>query len=62
MTRDQKNELAYLVRNRVADIVEFWGEMTEGTDLESVDPEEAREVIAGWMRRLPGNIWDTRLD
>lgn len=62
MTREQKSALAFLAMSRVADIIEFWHEIVNDyPELRDVDPREAKEVLASWMRKLPGDAWDTRL-
>lgn len=66
LTREQKGELAALVIQQVANVVEFWGEREE--DLPAASPikglsnEAVREQIALWMDKLPGTGWDIRLD
>lgn len=42
----------------VGNIIEFWGENDELSDL---DVEEAQRVLASWMAKLPGDVWDYRL-
>jgi hypothetical protein len=61
MTRSQKEALVSLVLNRVGDIIEFWGEIATDLANEGVTSQEAAEVLASWMKRLPGTAWDARL-
>lgn len=60
MTNQQKQELAYKVMSRVADIVEY-PEILEGTELEDVPAEEIEQQLTTWMKQLPGKLWDNRL-
>lgn len=60
MTREQKQRLAMAVLDSVGTLLEFWGE--DRDDLADIDPDEAGEVIAAWMNRLPtGGMWDARI-
>lgn len=44
-------------------LVEFWTEKTQGEEWAGeIDAEFARECLARWLNRLPGNVWDTRLN
>ena len=62
LTREQQRELAALVMGRIADIAEFWEEMTEDSpSLTEADYHAACAQLARWANRLPGDIWDTRL-
>jgi hypothetical protein len=64
MTRKQKELLAFAVMQRAASLLEDWDEATTRgwhQDLADIDRDEAAHVIAGWMKKLPGTLWDTRL-
>ena len=60
LSNRQKEELAFFVMSRVADLVEY-PEMWQSGILADCDPSAVREILATWMRKLPGKMWDTRL-
>lgn len=58
--QQKKREVALYLLQEAGTLVEFWTEKTCGqTDITA---EEAREFLAGWLKNLPGDAWDTRLD
>lgn len=64
MTKKDKELLAGAVINHVANLFEDWEMVTtEGfhSDIAHLDLNEARKVVAGWMKKLPGKMWDRRL-
>jgi len=63
ITREQREALAQLVLAQVGNLVEFWSEYTERDPaLADLDALTARDQLATWMRRLPGEAWDIRLN
>lgn len=61
--REKKQAVAWALLSQAGDLVEFWTEKTEHQEWAGeITPEEAREWIASWLRRLPGTVWDIRLD
>lgn len=59
-TQQKKREVALRLLQEAGTLIEFWTEKTGGqTDITA---DEAREFIAGWLKYLPGEAWDTRLD
>lgn len=62
LTQKQKRALADLLLREAGAIVEFWSEKTEFfDDLHGVSPDDAAEVLAHWLKSLPGDSWDFRL-
>lgn len=62
LTREQQRALAALVMGRIADIAEFWGELTEHLPaLADADYHAGVAQLSKWANRLPGDTWDTRL-
>ena len=62
LTNRQKAALAGEVINRVADIVEFRSEIITDPELADVSPLEIAAQLSTWLKGLPGDSWDTRLD
>jgi hypothetical protein len=63
MTHKQKSALVAEVMNKVGYILEYWSETVEqNPELSGVDYDDAREALASWMSRLPGDYWNRRLD
>jgi hypothetical protein len=64
--REKKEFVAGQLLSQAGNLVEFWSEMARNyghdREAEEIDAEYARACIARWLRRLPGDIWDTRLD
>lgn len=62
LSRKQKDDLAWIVLLAMGDLAEqaAIGGIGSG-ELDDVNPEDVREQIATWARRLPGDKWDTRL-
>lgn len=62
MTRSEKQALAFELMAKAGDIVEFWEEhASTNSELSNVDPNEAAQVLAQWLSKLPGTAWDGRL-
>lgn len=61
MTHKQREKLAFAVMSQVGNLFEFWDESAGQYHLQDVDVREAKTIVAGWMAKLPGTIWDTRL-
>ncbi len=53
MTRDEKRHLAGAVASAAAEML--------GRRYEGPEYEEARQLVARWLRHLPGDEWDRRL-
>lgn len=62
LTNRQKAALAGEVINRVADIVEFRSEIITDPELADVSLLEIAAQLSTWLKGLPGDSWDTRLD
>jgi len=60
--REMKQAVALRLMQKAGDLIEFWEESTEGTSAEGIPGNFARDCIARWLRTLPGNDWDLRLD
>lgn len=62
ITRDQRAALAGMLLTQAGNLVEFWSEYTASEpELADVDAHTAAVVLGVWLRRLPGDGWDTRL-
>ena len=62
MRRDLKHALAYAVIVATADMIDDWtGTVLRHPELARTQPDEAAEVVAHWLRTLPGREWDDRL-
>lgn len=57
--RMRKQLVAQILIQHAGDLLEHWDEIPNTEDLDIV---EAREWIAGWLKNLPGDAWDVRLD
>jgi hypothetical protein len=57
MTREQKDRLAAAVLSEVGNLFEFWSEKAGEHNLGDLDPDEAGQVVAQWLARLPGSSW-----
>lgn len=61
--REKKHAVALALLSQAGDLVEFWTEKTDHEEWAGeIDAEFARACIAGWLNRLPGTMWDVRLD
>ncbi|MCZ0983851.1 hypothetical protein O1L60_44620 [Streptomyces diastatochromogenes] len=56
---EKKHVVARALMHQAGNLVEFWGAI--GDD-DRVDAEFARECLARWLRGLPGDDWDIRLN
>lgn len=56
--RDQKRAVAVMLMQAAGNVLEFWDERE---DTEGISAADAQEWIAGWLKTLPGDSWDTRL-
>lgn len=62
MTREQKARLSLAVQSKIGDLLEFWTESADIFNVEDLDPQEAREVIQGWVNRFrTGDMVDMRI-
>lgn len=62
MTEAQmRREVAARLLIEAGTLVEFWTEKTEHTDAEGIPTDFARDCLNTWLKRLPGDAWDTRL-
>lgn len=61
LTREQQACVARALVDAAGTIVEFCHERFEGTSVEDVPATLVAEQLARWLRRLPGDVWDTRL-
>lgn len=62
MTNEIKAEVARMLIIHAGDLVEFWGDRFASVGEEPpCTAAEAAELIGRWLRRLPGDYWDTRL-
>lgn len=62
LTKEQKRALAVKAMQRLADMVEFQGELLAGTGLEGVDSRAIAKQLATWVNWIPtGDAWDVRL-
>lgn len=60
--REQKQAVASALLQVAGDLVEFWEDRFAALGEEPpCDSEYARECLAGWLKTLPGDDWDTRL-
>lgn len=60
--RETKQAVAWALMNAAGDLVEFWNEKFEAFgETPPCDAEEAAEMMAGWLKGLPGSDWDNRL-
>lgn len=57
--REQKRAVALMLMQAAGDILEFWSDRDDTEDIDIID---AREWLATWLRGLPGDQWDIRLD
>ncbi|MER5302229.1 hypothetical protein ABT039_22600 [Streptomyces lasiicapitis] len=57
--KDKKHLVVRALLAQAGNLVEFWSVL--GRD-DEVDAEFARECLARWLRDLPGEEWDVRLD
>jgi len=55
---EQKRAVAFLLMQQAGNLLESWGERE---DTEDIDYGDAQQWLAGWLKDLPGNDWDTRL-
>ncbi|MFB7473185.1 hypothetical protein [Kitasatospora sp. NPDC056184] len=62
LTREQKAGIAAALIHQAGTLVEFWSEMQPELAAEGVTAEMARSCLAAWLGKLPGNVWDIRLD
>ena len=58
LTRAQKEQIVREILFKVGSMVEFWD---ENDDLKDIPLEQGREYVANLMKRLPGDVWDSRL-
>lgn len=59
---EKKQAVAQVLLGAAGDLVEFWTEKTEYQEWAGeISAEFARECIAKWLSRLPGDDWDIRL-
>lgn len=59
---ETKRDVAAALIYAAGNLLENWEESY--TDFNSDPPctvEEARKIMTPWLRKLPGNAWDTRL-
>lgn len=62
MNKKKTHVLAFAVMSQAANLFEDWEQTTElFEDLAEEDYEEARQIVARWMNKLPGDHWDIRL-
>lgn len=62
MKRELKHRLAYAVMVAAADMLDDWpATICRHPELSEIDPDEAANVVAHWLDRLPGRDWDDRL-
>ncbi|MFF7588609.1 hypothetical protein ACFZCK_14095 [Kitasatospora purpeofusca] len=61
-SRKQKAGIAAALIGQAGNLVEFWGEMQPELAEEGVTAEMARQCLAAWLSKLPGDSWDVRLD
>lgn len=40
---------------------EYWDDLSKVHGMEDLDRVEAEQIVAQWLRRLPGDVWDERL-
>lgn len=60
LTKRQKESLAFAVMSRTADLIEFTDLLP--LDLQALSSEDIRKQLAKWMEKLPGDLWDIRLN
>ena len=61
--REKKEAVAWRLLLAAGALVEFWPEKTEHEEWAGqIDAEFARECLARWLGRLPGDVWDVRLN
>lgn len=56
---EKKHIVARALIHQAGNLVEFWSAL--GDD-DRVDAEYARECLARWLKDLPGDAWDIRLN
>lgn len=61
LTRDQKQRLAQIVISQAANLFEDWDHVREIHGITGIDERVAKQQVANWLNRLPGDCWDTRL-
>lgn len=60
--REVKQAVAWELMVAAGDVVEFWTQRFEDRGkTPPCDAKEAAEMIAGWLKTLPGKDWDNRL-
>jgi hypothetical protein len=60
---EKRRAVAGTLLSAAGTLVEFWTEKTESQEWAGeIDAEFARECLARWLNRLPGDIWDIRLN
>jgi len=57
--QERKRLVAQILIQQAGDLLEHWDDIPYTEDLDII---EAREWIAGWLKNLPGTVWDVRLD
>ena len=57
LTREQKRKVVAALMHEAGTLAEFWAEKGLG----DVDCAEGCAYLAGLMRKMPGDAWDTRL-
>lgn len=62
---EKKRLVARVLLGEAGTLVEFWSEKAadrmEPEEAEQIDGEFARQCLASWLKRLPGDDWDIRL-
>lgn len=57
-TQQKKRIVAELLIRKAGDLVEFWSDCGDA----DVPVDEVRDFLTTWLKNLPGDAWDTRLD
>lgn len=56
-TNEKKRIVAEMLIRRAGDMVEFWN--AEETNISA---DEVRDMMDTWLKNLPGDFWDIRLN
>lgn len=63
MTNKQKHLLAYALLAKATELIEYWDESSITCELvqAGIDPADAAQQLANWLRSLPGTDWPRNL-
>lgn len=60
--REAKQKVAEELLSAAGTMVEFWTQRFEDRgEVPPCDASEAAEMVANWLKGLPGEAWDNRL-